>query len=535
MASDISHIQFNTRERLTSTDLNDSIALTDAALQEALSKVAGPDLNQSGVVSGFNVTVDASARTVTVTTGLGLLRDLTQVEPDSQNRWIQGLEAITASIPGSTAFDRWDVVEIAPGTVVATSSVRDIWDPTIPPSGGFAPMSVDKLIKSTPTVTVRAGADGSPNPPEFPGGTAGVIPLAYVSVDSAGVVIDGQDGLVMCRPILRAPGAFDVELTPYLSPIATEIAGQAWVQGGGLHTDGALSSLFSVARQMQGRFGLHSFGFSVAEGARLTDFANAWESGASPTVDGPVYMYALPPPYKTGYDATLAPREIHIGSAVRAQFFSAPAGTENCIMVLSETAPSTTSAQGNPTGVGTIQDAPFLNGGVAANSQRESWVYIGAIDYKESTDRFMKQDTNGAVVSLRERQPTINFVQVDNGSYPLTSPNWPTAPPSANVGHMPPYADIIEGMFSATIPAGAVPPGDTEVSVEINDDDVTGGVAESKRELEFNFTAGTPVVAWQFQLQATGNVTFTVFPTPTGLATARWYSIKYVDPFLDRR
>ena len=115
----------------------------------------------------------------------------------------------SVTVPNGTGYARWDVVEIAPGTEIVLSDVRDIWDPGIPPDGAFAPETVDKDIRSKAVVSIRAGSDNSPNPPNFPYGLPGRIPICYVYVGSDGSISDERDGIVMCRPLLRPPGATD--------------------------------------------------------------------------------------------------------------------------------------------------------------------------------------------------------------------------------------------------------------------------------------------------------------------------------------
>lgn len=535
MTSDISRVPHNTRERLTSTDLNDNVRHHHFALQTALSAALGPDRLQSGVVTGFRVSVDATSRTVTVTSGLGLIEDQTKSFPDSTHRWIQSDVAITASIAASTGFARWDVVEIAAGTANSTSVLRDVWDPNVPPNGAFGPSSVTKAVISTPTVSLRAGADNSPNPPNFPGGTTGKLPLAYVYVDDSGNVTGGDAGVVMCRPILRAPGALDVALTPYLPSLDLSIESHAWVQGGGLSV--ISDSATSVHTQrMHGRFPLHALGFSIGHLMTVTDDPLVWSGGARPTTDQAVYAYVVPPPFPVGYDAVLAPREFHVGTSVATHFKSASIETENCIVVFDVIAPSTSSgAQGGATANGQIADWPFRSGTTMATSQRQKWVYIGSADYDASQPAFMKQSVSGSEVRLDERQPLINFVEHGNGSYSPRSFKWDTSPPVTAQGHFPSHAQIIRGVFTGTVPTGAPPPSHTSLQLTIRDDDASAGTFSDKIFFRLNVDGGTPVVGWPVQLRALGNVTFTISPTPSGLATAQWQSQKYEDPVLALR
>ena len=534
MTSDISRIDYNTRERLTSGDLNGNIATHHGALQDAMAAMMAPDFEQSGVINGFQVSVDSVSRVATVSGGLGLIKDLTKVHPDSTHRWIQLLTSKSVTIPAGTGFARWDVIEVRPNIAPVTSQVRDIWDPFLPPSGGFTPQTVPKVVISEADVVIRAGASNAPNPPNFPAGTPGAIPIAYVYVDAAGAVAPVQAGIVMCRPILRAPGGMDVELTPYLSDIDISPAAQAWVQGGGVRNFTASSSQVSAVT-MSGRFPLHSFGFHIPNSHPLSDLPNTWVGGASPVASGVVYAYAAPPPYPAGYDAPLAPREIKVGALLSSLFQTVSSSTSNCITVLDTTAPDvSTGAVGSSAGDAEIYDWAFRTGTTPATIPRQKFVYIGACDYDGSD--FMAQDTSGDRVSLLQRHPTINFEQLGDGTYDPHTFNWPTAPPLDAQGHIPSYADNLDGVFRSVIPGAGSPPAHVTMTCQIEDDEAVG-IGSYKNQRSVNVDAGTPEIYWQFRLKAFSTVDFTIFPNPLSIATgiAEWRTISYIDPILALR
>lgn len=410
MPSDAARRIINNRERATSTDMTRITDLAYRMTQEALMGAIDQDRTESGVLRGLTCTVDAGQREVTVSVGLALIRDDTFTHPDSEWRWLEATAPITVSLPASTGEQHWDVVEIAPGFVVTINTVVDVWDPTIPPNGAFAPENRDKEVQSTPTVTVRAGAsNGSDFEPNFPTGVADVLPLCYVYEDAAGVVTGGTDGLVQCRPLLWPVGSMG-STDSYLQT-DDAIEGRGWVQGGGINVT-ATGATINYAHTM-GRFSNHRQSFTIGKAGALDIQANPklglWEGASIPGSDGPVYLYAFPVPYPSGYDA-LAAREFVVGSAVVSRFGCMSQTDDeqfNCGLVLSTQEPVTDTpitAQGFPNGNGTVGDLAFGTGTTRAIMSRASYIYIGAFDFDSSVDEAQEQSyKGGGLVALEGR------------------------------------------------------------------------------------------------------------------------------------
>lgn len=398
---------FNSRERATVIDQTRQIDLSYRMVQQALFGSVSGDRTESGVIKGLKVTIDAGARTATVGTGLALISDPETVYPDSAMLWIEVTSPITVNIAAGTAFDRWDVIEIEPSsTVTIPAAVVDRWDPTIPPNGSFAPDNVDKELQSVPIVTIKVGSDNTPNPPNFPTGTASKLPLAYLFVDGSGDVSGGTAGIARCRPMLMPIGAMDP--TETRSP--GNINGLAWVQGGGIDVRDPGAAVSDTALQFQSCIGRFTNGrqtFSLGLGAQmLVNALDSWETQAKPSADAVGYAYAFPIPFPTALNP-LADREFIVGSSVVTRFPSITQSDQvNCGIVLSETViPDSESADASPQGsTGTpletntidINDWPFRTGTTRATVFTEKLVFLGAFDFNETLDEAMQQDYMGA-------------------------------------------------------------------------------------------------------------------------------------------
>lgn len=539
MSSDQSKIQYNTRERLTSGDLNGNIAYGNAALQDAMSAIAGPDIVQSGVLTGFQVNADSGDRSVTINAGLGLMEDSTAAPPDSTHRWMQLFAGVTLPVAAATGDPRWDVIEVAPGTVVESTDVRDEWDPSLPPSGGFSPQVFDKVIESAPVLTIRVGADNSPNPPNFPAGIPGVMPLAYIFVSATGVISDGRDGIVMCRPILRAPGSADAFLTPYITGTTGPLNpnGLGTAVGGGINVDTTSQSAFAFA-VCQGRFRGHSFGFSVGWQSGMTAAdVEGWDGGVLPVSDRAVYAYAVQPPYPLGYGTVFAPRELQMGADVETHFKTTSRDRRNCVTVLSSSEPVLSSGvQGSSTGTGSIADWPFRDGVILPDSQRSEWIYLGAVDFDESQPAFMSQNLTGATINLNERFPATDFVDSGDTQFSLVSSDYPVAPPAEFLGFIPNHVREVFGKIVYQPLNGGVPPSQTVFEANLRDAENSSG-DEGKSRQEYNLEAFPTLKSWAFRMKTLfgTSVVGSFLPDATALTICRWESNAYVDPILAMR
>lgn len=450
MSSDAAQRILNLNERATSADPTRLQDLAHRMVQESLWAAVNQDRGESGVIYGLQVTVDAGARQVTVGLGLALINDTGKSHPDSKQRWIEVTAPVTANIPAASGFDRWDVIEIAPSTSVTINTSVDVFDETIPPDGAFAPSVLDKERQSVPTVTVRQGADNSPNPPNFPAGASGQIPLAYLFVNSAGTVTGGVDGIVQCRPMLIPAGALDASET-HAPPFDD---GMAWAQGGGIViSSGAPGDV--LLYQCRGRFQDTRIGFSLGTNAKIdVTNSNSWSNGAKAASDKPVYAWTFPIPYPAGY-SSLAGREFIPGSSVRTHFFcvdDAAAGQRNCGVIVSDlrvpaTDTQAASPQGGGTGTLTINDWPFRSGSTKATVDTDRCVYLGAFDWDFSDDAAEAQVyLGGGRVALQGRSGFNDVLNM--GAEAIWHSFDPRSSSTADQGNIPLTAHVLHALIA---------------------------------------------------------------------------------------
>jgi hypothetical protein len=377
---DATHYDFQLRQRLTSSALNAQEAWTSRLSPEALrALVAGDTGNVSGVLDGLLVTVQVGTLNVQIGGGLALLYDSTQSAPASTHRWIEvGYSApITATHDaGDGANPRWDVVEIEPGNVDGSGEVLDFYNPN---TGAFVPLVAAPLKVCTPVVTIRKGTPAAN--PKFPAGVAGRIPLAYVYVATAAVALNANR-VVYCRPILEAK-----RYTGAPNKL-TEVCGGGWQRS-------SLSLVGEIAQTMKGRFSTGSqFHLPAGTVATLSASGN-YHGGGLPVASGTVYMYAAPPPYPSGYDAVIAPREIFTPDAT-VMGACYPAGSYGAILIATDI-PPTPDYVGAPTPAGTITITDNLFGAVSIATTQ--CIYVGAAYFSLGDVALRAQTYKGAVSS----------------------------------------------------------------------------------------------------------------------------------------
>lgn len=475
MASDLRKTILNTRERWTSTKYNKQVQIHDRNLQEVVRHITNADEDLSGVVSGLLVGVNAGTFQVTVGRGLALLFDASKAAPDSQYRWIEIETSETATVPAADPVNpRWDVIEIEAGVTSLGALSRDIFDPTL---GTFTAQNVSVEERAQPVVSVRSGTAAAA--PAFPAGMAGRIPLAYVLVPAAAPSLP-TDGLVHCRPILRAPGAIDVG--------SDTIVGlqDENVRGGGVYV--SASGLNFQLQKATGRWKKHRISWGVDQGVSMALGVNLFD-GAFPGSDAPIYVYAAKPPYPSGYGA-LAGREFLIGGpAADGQFASGSASVPNAVIVASDLPPNTETLEGEQLAGGsfTLLDPPF--GGAAALTRNEL-VYLGAA-------RFI---TTGPAIRTQEiRGNRVNFLSASE------SRSWDLATGSGTaeslyVEGVPMVAQVMHVVLDALVAISSV------VAIAIADE------TPEPAELLISTGGVAPNTRWQFSIcpdKATGEVTLT--------------------------
>lgn len=464
MSGDAPRTIFNALEKATIADQSKQTDLNQRMVQQALYASVACDQNLSGVIHGFIVTLSNGAKTVSISEGIALLQKATIIFPDSTRQWIELEAPTTIAIPSGVGDDVWCIVEIEPGTTISQANV-DVFDGG---AGTYLSELKDKEIRSQPIINIRIGPNNPPDIPEFPAGTGGRIPIALFFMDAAGNVTDGADSVVYCRPILRPFGGDQPRSPAFDFPPDALIKGDAIVRGGGIIVeDGGTTFSFAVT---QGKFPSSRIGFSLKSVIGGSDVTGnlIFDTAVSNPPDAVVYVYALPPPYQTGYDP-LAPREFIIGGpTVSGKFKSSKyETTTNCIIVVSETGPFSSAAspiQGEPssgyTGGGVIHDFPWLSSGSPADSDPSEWVYVGAID--STTGGFKNQEyRGGGHVFPQERFPAQEFIFGNGNTTPntfdLRVPNAPSATAKFQ-GAFPATATKLNGSIFLSIAAAVSEP-----------------------------------------------------------------------------
>jgi len=401
MASNNRRVIFNTRERLLSTDLNDATALfhaksTDeaaAGLSGDFWRNSGSSGSMSGIVSGGFVSTNGVDLNAEVSAILGFKFGTAATALDSPYLKIEKTSPTTIDLssfvdPGNP---RWVAIEVAPGDTVEVASTRDIFQPAL---GTFSPVSVDKIRAPEPVFTVNAGA---PSPtPALPTGTAGTIPLAYVYITAAAVVLSTTD-VVRCRPLLGNPES------------SYEIGGKGGVNvtGGGGGTDVRLNPL--AVYFPRARFEAFLAGTPVVD-ANIATNPNFAQGESYPAGDAPIYFYLASAPYPSGYDADVAitTREFFDNTvAGTPRFPSNPAVTPGAVIngiVVASTAAPTVTGINAPSRVGSYPGTLRLNDPAWSNGEAAHSIYLGSAMALSSVAPagLTTQQTHGGRVRITE-------------------------------------------------------------------------------------------------------------------------------------
>jgi hypothetical protein len=378
---------YNTRERILSTDLNDTQALVDANLDNGLvmssvgpgSAAAGfgvavGSFTASGVVDGLQCQANNPGVSLEVEVLPGLAYKV-GTAPTSLDTTLRRIELPSSYVLDLTALvdvlDRWVAIEIAPADALELAALRDIWQPAL---GTFIPAAVDKIRAPFAVVTANAGVPNAN--PSLPDGTPGTIPLAYVFLP-AGAVSISSTSFVHCRPLY---GNFD----------------RASVQGGGVDVDVAGSG---TEFEPLGQRGQYSTGaqYAVTPGftldASVADIWNTAENFAGLAGNNEaVYAYVCAAPYPTGYDADVR--------RITREFVNATSAIPSCpnptqpLILLSTGAPGSSQFGGRAL---TSQDVTWGTGGSVTASESH---YLGTVSYVDSVVVFLPQVTQGGEVRI---------------------------------------------------------------------------------------------------------------------------------------
>lgn len=436
-------MQWNTRERALSNDLNKQARLVSRGITETATAIVSGTLRKAGIFGiGFLVTPMAGTMKSTISPGTALFVDGVSVYPDSSVQWVESTVIREVTHEAADASTRFDVIEMKPGTQVVSAEPRDQFNPV---TGTFQITNMVKEVTSYPEFQVRKGTPSAT--PSIPAGTAGWMPLAYVRVVGNAVSVVATD-VVYCRPILDAQDGLG-----YVDPTTVRYATK--VLGGGLAAAGG-NTTATVATALSGRFpgAFHSFRVDPSAEAKLSTLVV--DGGVLPASSCALYFYAIPAPYPAGYDTSLAPRELW--SPDVDMLYGSNAGFTNagrqdgCLIVASENAPTTTTQAGAPAvgGTSSLNHTFFAAG--ASSSDRTKWVYIGAVSYDQGLNTFNAQTYSAGCVATINKPGTSYFgvlpIAVDTAlsmwteASGETTVRWPTT------------ARNISAQFISTIGAG---------------------------------------------------------------------------------
>ena len=374
MTSDRRYLQWNTRERLLSGDLNDATALLHAEMTKditasAASRLAADLVGSSFVLSGGQVVANGVNAQVTISPVRAYKFVGPQPSPyDAQHRLVYRDTPLAIDLLSLVdgANPRWVAIEVAPGSTAELTAVRDIFQPG---SSTFLPATVTKIQKPDPTFSTNAGV-ASANP-VLPDGTSGTIPLAYVYLP-AGATSVGNDDVYMCRPLVPANALGGIDLVQSVGATTNTMTGVGTVSGGNIP-----GRAYGVTNGRPWRAGPI---FDVTD----PQIYRAGEA-LTPADDSPIYLYALQPPFPVGYDNDINAewREFRQVSDGSSQKFAIDGRFTNCVVALSTEDPNDFPL----TGAQSLSDPTWGSG----TSDASTWQYIGAVSWSAANTRLIPQ------------------------------------------------------------------------------------------------------------------------------------------------
>lgn len=396
-------LNWNTRQRLLSDDMNNSVNLLETKGTDEICAAMSGDLFRSGtpvsgIMSGGKIRTNGSLD-VFISPMIGWKYGTPQTQYDSAYLKVETATEITLPLGGEVdgAADRWICIEVSPGETAEVDEQRDIFNPTL---GTYIPQNVTVVYRPAPTITINGGVPSGT--PVLPQGTPGVIPLAYIYL-AAGTSSITDDDVVMCRPL------FNVALF------------EALIQNGkgGLDVENVGTTLVRPV--------IFGFKFTLS-GAQTTvtprecdcslpNFPNwaAGESFLTTTEYAPIYAYAALPPYPSGYDDDVSVnREL-----VTTQAFSRiPSMVNNPVLngliVWSKTGPSVSVDNPigpRPGGDFSLNDPTWGDGQVGFNS------YVGCVSNWGTAvaPGLALQKTTSGTVEILEADKTPSDTSTLNG------------------------------------------------------------------------------------------------------------------------
>lgn len=525
MAGNQSRYEWQFKQRLTSGGLNLQTSYLARNTSEAMRFLAGgtdsETFGQTGIIRGFMVSAVPGTLKLTVGPGLGHFFRADASEPDSKAKWMELIASKeVTTTAGDAANPRWDVVEARPATIDGTPEIIDFFNPA---DNTFSPavVSVQKLAQAS--VRVR---QGTPNAnPKLLAGDPDWIPLAYQYVPATTLALSVEQTM-HCRPILTPRHG----VTPdnINNTNLTQFGENQNISGGGwrIAADGAEGFL---ATAMAGTFPLGGRPFYIPGGTFVNISATGnYVGGGLPLASTLVYAYVAPPPYPSGYAATLAPREMFILDVTIPNLAATiPPGIRGGIVVIAPSAPANLD---NPLGQrGTPITAHSFTDNFwgAFDLKRSDMLYIGAAYYDFAVPGLVTQRVVGNWIAPKNK----TGVQFD-GDLPINAPavyNLWTAytDPMA----FPPTARRLAMQCLAVLDAG------DGLRVELEDEWTGNGTTGGIRADISNTSAVTKAVSREFDVQvtSTGNITISAAAKNGGVTAAALITRAYEDRILAMR
>jgi hypothetical protein len=499
MAGTQSRYAWQFKQRLTSNGLNlqtSYLARNTSELGRYLAGGTDQELAlQTGVIRGFVPAVVPATLKISIGPGLGQFFSSGISEPDSKAQWMElrASKEVTTTA-GDAANPRWDVVEIQPAAVDAVAEIIDFFNPA---DNTFSPAVV--VVQKLAEVAAQV-RQGTPNAnPKLPAGVAGWIPLCYVYVAANALALN-VDRVMFCRPILTPRrGTTPDNVTGLLSQIGENLN----ISGGGwrIEADG-LAGFLNTA--MSGTFPLWGRPFYLPAGAAVSLSATGnYVGGGLPLASTTVYAYVAPPPYPSGYDATLAPRELFIAdNATPNVSATIPAGARGCIVVAGSGAPNEGSPlgqRGSPTTTHSFVD----NLWGAFDLRRSDMLYIGAAYYDFALPGLITQRVHGSWIAPKRKVGFLfdaDLPIVAPATYFLTGfPGFPMSFPAT--------AKRVSMQVACTLAAGA------SLHCDLQDEwtGVGGNIASGSPQLDlYNDAAGSETVTQPFEAVLTDSLSIII-------------------------
>jgi len=166
---------------------------------------------------------------------------------------------------------------------------------------------------------------------------------------------------------------------------------------------------------MVGRFPGFHHKFRIVSTTSVSLSALVYDGGGLPGASGHVYFYAIPAPYPSGYDTSMAGREFWTPDEAVVYDenggFSSPSGMSGCIVIVSSTPPGAQKS-GAPVAANASFSHSLFGPGLTTVSNRKYWMYIGSAWYDSVGGTLLLQSANGPRISHSRKTGSTYTVPV---------------------------------------------------------------------------------------------------------------------------